>query len=126
VKALTVRQPWAELIASGAKPVENRTRPFHHRGPLAIHAGRQSDPCAVRLPFVRAALAAAGADQVFGAVIALADLIDCHPDAGCCRPWGEPGVHHLVLANVRRLPTPVLARGQLGLWAIDLEEASRG
>jgi hypothetical protein len=31
-------------------------------------------------------------------------------------PLGEPGAHHLVLANIRRLPRPVPARGQRGLW----------
>jgi hypothetical protein len=39
VKFLTIRQPWASLIAVGAKTIE--TRPFSttYRGPLAIHAG---------------------------------------------------------------------------------------
>lgn len=44
MKAITVRQPWAECIARGVKLVENRSRPTTHRGPLAIHAGaRPSD-----------------------------------------------------------------------------------
>jgi hypothetical protein len=43
-------------------------------------------------------------------------VVDCHPDAGCCRPWGEPGAYHLVLAHIRRLPAPIPARGQRGLW----------
>jgi hypothetical protein len=51
-----------------------------------------------------------------GALVAVADLVDCHPDTGCCRPWGEPGAYHLVLAHVRRLRRPIPARGQLGLW----------
>ncbi|OLT17744.1 hypothetical protein BJF78_36600 [Pseudonocardia sp. CNS-139] len=56
---------------------------------------------------------------VFGAVIAVAELVDCHRDSGCCTPWGEPDVHHLVLANVRRLVMPVSAVGRLGLWDLD-------
>ena len=40
MKFLTIRQPWASLIAVGAKTIE--TRPFSttYRGPLAIHAGK--------------------------------------------------------------------------------------
>jgi hypothetical protein len=39
MKALTVRQPWASLIAASAKTIETRSQRTHHRGPLAIHAG---------------------------------------------------------------------------------------
>jgi len=40
MKALTISQPYASLIASGEKWVENRTWATRYRGPLAIHAGR--------------------------------------------------------------------------------------
>lgn len=40
MKALTISQPYASLIASGRKWVENRTWPTTYRGPLAIHAGK--------------------------------------------------------------------------------------
>lgn len=39
MKCLTVCQPFAHLIVSGDKAVENRTWPTSHRGPLLIHAG---------------------------------------------------------------------------------------
>jgi hypothetical protein len=39
-KALSVRQPFAELLVTGLKPVENRTWDTDHRGPLAIHAAQ--------------------------------------------------------------------------------------
>jgi activating signal cointegrator 1 len=39
MKALTVRQPHASLIAAGVKTIETRGQRTHHRGPLAIHAG---------------------------------------------------------------------------------------
>lgn len=42
MKALTISQPWANLIASGLKFVENRTWATSYRGPLAIHAGKGS------------------------------------------------------------------------------------
>lgn len=40
MKALTVQQPHAYLIAAGEKRVENRTWTTSYRGPLAIHAGK--------------------------------------------------------------------------------------
>jgi len=43
VKALTLHQPWASLIAVGAKRIETRSWSTSYRGPLAIHA-------AARLP----------------------------------------------------------------------------
>lgn len=36
--ALSVRQPWAWLIAEGYKPIENRTWGTRYRGRLLIHA----------------------------------------------------------------------------------------
>jgi len=43
--ALSVRQPWAWLIVSGLKDIENRPRPTHYRGPLLIHAGLSLESC---------------------------------------------------------------------------------
>ena len=39
MKAITISQPWARLIASGEKFVENRSWSTNYRGPIAIHAG---------------------------------------------------------------------------------------
>ena len=38
MKALSIKLPWAWLIVNGWKPVENRSRRSHHRGPVVIHA----------------------------------------------------------------------------------------
>src|SRR3546814_4442712 len=43
MKALTICQPYAELILLGLKRVENRSKPTRHRGPLLIHAGKSRD-----------------------------------------------------------------------------------
>lgn len=39
--ALSIKQPWAHLIISGAKPVENRTWTTAYRGLLYIHAAKR-------------------------------------------------------------------------------------
>lgn len=108
MKALSIRQPWAWLIAGGYKDVENRRWRTLYRGPLLIHASSFSragyfyaacwaasyDPCcAPEIPKYR---------QVHrGGIIAVADLVDV-VTASDSRwfegPWG------FVLANVRRGP----------------------
>lgn len=40
MKALTLTQPWATLVAIGAKRIETRSWPTNYRGPLAIHAAK--------------------------------------------------------------------------------------
>jgi hypothetical protein len=40
MKAITLTQPWATLVAIGAKRIETRSWSTFYRGPLAIHAGK--------------------------------------------------------------------------------------
>src|SRR5690348_17556570 len=40
MKALTLTQPWASLVAIGAKRIETRSWSTSYRGPLAIHAAK--------------------------------------------------------------------------------------
>lgn len=40
MKAITLWQPWASLVACGAKIIETRSWPTSYRGPLAIHASK--------------------------------------------------------------------------------------
>lgn len=44
IPVLTLHQPWATLIALGAKTVETRGWPTKYRGPIAIHAGLARPP----------------------------------------------------------------------------------
>lgn len=39
MKAITIWQPWASLLACGAKKFETRSWSTSYRGPIAIHAG---------------------------------------------------------------------------------------
>ncbi len=138
MRALTVHQPWAWAIIHGGKLIENRTQLWTYRGPLAIHAGKRwSDRGGVsrlvnaaRRSTEAAGTFAAEAWSARGAIIGVVDLVDCHPDAGCCRPWGESGLHegdrrvtHLVLENPRALPTPIYATGQMGMWNVPTDIA---
>ena len=42
IKALSLWQPWAALIAAGHKKFETRSRLTHHRGPLLICSSRRT------------------------------------------------------------------------------------
>lgn len=109
VRAITVRQPWAALIASGRKDVENRTRGTLYRGPLLIHAARQLAPVAWP-PDVPP-------DAPRGAFVALGRLDDVHRCDGACSPWAASDRWHYVIADVRPIP-PRPASGRLGVWPV--------
>ncbi|MBP8292366.1 MAG: ASCH domain-containing protein [Caldilineaceae bacterium] len=40
MKAISLTQPWATLVAMGAKRIETRSWPTSYRGPLMIHASK--------------------------------------------------------------------------------------
>jgi hypothetical protein len=46
MKALSLWQPWATLVAIGAKEYETRSWATTYRGPLVIHAARRPDEAA--------------------------------------------------------------------------------
>jgi hypothetical protein len=89
VKALTLTQPWATLMAVGAKRYETRSWSTSYQGPLAIHAGKGLGPvgglrglralCALE-PF-RSVLTEAGyadpRDLPRGRVVAEGELVGC-------------------------------------------------
>lgn len=41
MKAISLWQPWATLIATGAKQIETRSWATSYRGPIAIHAAKR-------------------------------------------------------------------------------------
>lgn len=43
MRAITLYQPWASLIADGRKTFETRSWDTRYRGPIAIHAGQRVD-----------------------------------------------------------------------------------
>ena len=87
MKALTLTQPWASLVAIGAKANETRSWKTDYRGLVAIHAAKgwtrgDRDLC-YEAPFfavLRGRLGAPDFDPSylpFGAVVAVATLADC-------------------------------------------------
>lgn len=132
MKALSLTQPWATLIAIGAKRVETRRWRTHYVGPLAIHASQRFPPDCRALcytqPFLRA-LMAGGVNHLgellLGRIVAVVRLAYCGPteqaDVGADeRAFGNyaPGRDAWFLHDVVRLERPVACHGALGLWAV--------
>lgn len=82
MKCLSVRQPYAALIASGLKTIENRDWTTGYRGLLLIHAGQRFDPDALdwirqRLtPEERARFSTQRTDYPLGALVGIVKLAD--------------------------------------------------
>lgn len=144
MKAVTVREPFASLIAVGAKRIETRSWKTPYRGPIAIHAAKGFTGAEWKAtwgddadPAFRRALEAHGIDGrddlKLGHIIAVGLLVasedaDRLLRAGTERgklPFNEgrfgfygPGRVGWLMKSVVRLPRPVPAIGQLGLWNV--------
>lgn len=114
MKALTICQPYAELIARGDKIIENRTWPTAYRGPLVIHAGKSRE-------WLEPDDLTDYPTMAFGAIVAIADLINCQRfeqlSVDLQRHEHANGPWCFVLANVRR--TAVIPyRGAQGFFDV--------
>ncbi len=134
MKAITISQPYASLIASGEKWVENRTWPTNYRGPIAIHAGKGMQY------LTKEELS----KHPTGVVVAIAELtasimLDEIRDraatfrrnnliVGSCKNWSEVSRHkHVegpwcwILEDIKKIE-PIIATGKQGLWVWNGEQ----
>ena len=102
IAALTVTQPWATLIAIGAKRIETRSWATSYRGPLAIHAAKGFPAwarAACQREPVRSVLRAAGirttAELPRGMVVAITTLAD----VARIGPWRKAAWERLLLPD---------------------------
>jgi len=139
VRALTVRQPYADAIAFGTKRVENRTKPLPAKYvgvPVLLHAAKE--PHASRLTALD--LSQITGDRIHewqdtrSAILAVVRFKGSHRCADvhwCCRPWGQvettttPEVWHWEIDEVIRLAEPVSATGALGFWKVPEDVTAR-
>lgn len=127
MKTITIKQPYANLICSGLKDIENRTWKTNYRGRVLIHAAAAP---------VKEGLAALNNKQLFelmnrpnweneydnlpnGAIIGSVEIVDCvqnHPSK-----WAQEGVWNWVLANAELFPEPIEGvKGKLSFWEYEL------
>jgi hypothetical protein len=103
MKALSIRQPFAWLIAAEKKDIENRTWPTRFRGRFLIHAAKtygDSERDDVRRVKERFGITLPDRFEL-GGIVGEAELIDCvraHPSAWFQGPYG------FVIRNARTLP----------------------
>lgn len=138
MKALSLLEPWASLIACGSKRIETRSWKTAYRGPLAIHASKSIPKWARMLCPLFAKIL--GIKQYHGSwlyyleqgigplgkIVATCNLVDCiemtpeniakvgNPE----RDFGvyAPGRYMWILQDIKRLKEPIPAKGQLRLW----------
>lgn len=133
MKALTLYQPWATLVAIGAKKIETRSWQTEYRGPLAIHASKTFPKWAKELiwkdPF-HEALSGEAFDIKrenfhFGMILATCWLIRCERIYATNRPISQeerafgdysPGRYMWFLGDIKKLEYPIPAKGSMSLW----------
>lgn len=125
MKALTIKNPWSYLIASGIKDVENRTWKTNFRGRIYIHSSKKfpfmileqvlteaqwkSINLSVKEPLL------SGEAIPTGAIIGEVDIVDCVVDSKSV--WAEPEGFHWVLENPVLYKKPILnVKGKLSFW----------
>jgi len=137
MKAITIWQPWATLIAIGAKRFETRSWPTKHRGPLAIHAAKKVDVEACKEEYIQSVLLEHGyhIDNLpTGEIVAISTLKDCVKSVDT---WTDgyvlengvyvyspeyelgdftPGRFAWELTDTKQLQESIPAKGQQGLW----------
>ena len=128
MKAITIKQPFASLIAAGIKEYEFRTWKTNYRGEILIHAGKSIDKDAMKkFEFLNL-------DYPTGCIIAKAKLTDCVPIteavkeelreknflvySGTTESAGWNG-YGFWLENVETME-PIFVNGMLGLWEYEV------
>lgn len=146
MKTLTIKQPWAYLICSGIKDIENRTWkcPQKYIGQrVLIHAGLAKQESLQhllsiqQLQIVNNRISYVEDSRLFtkGAIIGSAKIVDCvinHPSV-----WAEESelgqddftneflmpIYNWVLADPILFEKPILnVKGRLGFWDFDLSD----
>ena len=133
MKAITILQPWAWLLASGKKRCETRSWKTNYRGELLIHAGKKNMTDTMRQTiFESRHMEQAGVfdtEMVTGAVIGKASLVNCvlidepivelikeqHLDEYAFGDF-TPGRYAWVMEDAKLFDKPIPARGRQGLW----------
>lgn len=137
MRAISLWQPWASLVAAGLKVYETRHWSTDYRGALAIHAAKR------RVSIVGWEQTAADwaarlsvkslADLPYGAFVGINDLTDVVRTEDLAdlteleRSFGDfrPGRFAWRTANPRQLQPPIAERGYQGLWPVGRDMASQ-
>jgi len=122
VKALSVRQPYAWLIVTGAKLIENQHRLHLYRGELAIHASLRSDSRTIEEIEDRYTVCVDRDALRFGGIVGVVSVIDSvegeEPLDERFARWRNTTYRYgLILADPRQIGF-VPFRGRLSLFDV--------
>lgn len=85
MKAISLWQPWASLVAHSVKHFETRSWYTSYRGSLAIHAAKRPADFYELNPVIVKALLDSGYQRLrelpYGCIVCIAELVDCEPTA---------------------------------------------
>jgi hypothetical protein len=123
VKALTIKQPWASLVANGAKDIENRQWHTNLRGIIAVHSSAKmakadmEDACDLMEGFIPKFSRFKFQQDEFpaGSILGIVEIVDCVRSSDS--PWFV-GDYGFVLKNSVQFDEPIPCRGALGFWEI--------
>ena len=108
LKALSLQQPYANMVASGQKTLETRKWGTKYRGPILICASRS------------------GVGEPKGVALCLVDIGDIRPmtkaDEAAAFIELYPRAQVWELSNRRLLKEPFPVKGALGLFELEVEE----
>ncbi len=116
--AISVYQPWADLIVRGIKDIENRSWPTRFRGKILIHAGSN-----IKWDIVKKYRRTLGLDSFDDyepqtmAIVGMAEIVDCvttHRSRFFLGPYG------FVLRNAVRFRKPIRYRGRQRIFRVPL------
>lgn len=123
MKCISIKQPWAWLIAAGHKDIENRDWFTRYRGPVLIHAGKYV-PSNEELFYIKRefGIIVPRSKLQFGGIIGISEIVDCVENHTSRWFFGAFG---FVLRNSKVLnfmPMP----GKLGLFEVPFENLNQG
>lgn len=123
MKAISIKNPYANLIIEGFKPLEIRSRPTKYRGELLICASRASVYWAdIYNPSKSLTGTIEALYKYGGNAIGIVTLVDCRPmskeDEVSAFLEYKPELWTYVLENPRRIK-PFDVCGNLGLFNVD-------
>lgn len=117
MKALSIQQPWAELIVSGIKDIENRDWKTNFRGEFYVHASKKFD----RESFKYLSIygnhfeGMTEKDFLLGGIVGKSKIIDCVTAYNSGWFIGEYG---FVLRDSSRIEF-IPYKGQLGFFEVN-------
>lgn len=108
MKAISLKQPWANLVASGKKTIETRKWSTKYRGDLVI--------CSSQNPKI----------EPYGKALCIVELYDVRPmtkkdeKKACIKVY--PGAYAWLLRNLRLIDPPTPVKGSLGIFNLNLKD----